>query len=335
MEHLPAPKGGVPIRVPYVGIEEYDGREFMSYPKRMKWTDSHLQGDRNFGNRSRQKAEAFFQTWLYFGCLISVFGHVGIKVVTKDFIRQTSNGDKYVTTRLLPKFIQKWKDKDWRSEEVRDAPHRSRQERDQEKILQRRAASIKEILDEVVTYAKRYCGEINVDPQTSRSPISPLVSMSIIALGTTLYHTATEIYQAPLFRRYLEPHWPPSAALKERLLRAHWCPRDISQFREDGNIDCDYYFSSMQSPRKDQNHEKCTEGVCLGGNMDITTYQTKHATDRCPPECQQPSVEINEIIAIINENGIPLVRWREDDAKINILKFEPDSDMKYVCISHV
>jgi hypothetical protein len=96
MEHLPLPQGGEQLEVLYVGFEEYDGGEFLSYPKRMKWTESHLQGDQNFGNR----------------------------------------------------------DKDWTPEDT-DEPsssqHRSRRE---ERMLQGRAASIKEILDEVLTYAK-------------------------------------------------------------------------------------------------------------------------------------------------------------------------------------
>jgi hypothetical protein len=49
--------------------------------------------------------------------------------------------------------------------------------------------------------------------------------MSIISLGTTLYHTAMEIYLTPVFHRYLTPHWPVSVALKDRLLSKHWCPR--------------------------------------------------------------------------------------------------------------
>jgi hypothetical protein len=263
MEHLPAPEGAEPIHVPYVGTEEYDGREFMSYPKRVTWTDSQLEGGENFGNRSPDKIEAFFQTWLYFGCLISVFAQVGIKVTTRDFIRETSTGQKYVTTRALPKLIEEWKDRDWTSEDAPTPRRRSKKERGRDERLLKSAESIKEILDEMLAYAKRYCGETNVDPNTPRSPISPLISMSIIALGTTLYHTATEIYRTPVFRRYLTPHWPRSVALKERLERAHWCPRDISQFQDEGNIDCDYYFSSMQSPRKDQDHSHCTEGVCI------------------------------------------------------------------------
>jgi hypothetical protein len=134
MEHLRTPEGAEPIDVPYVGTEEYDGREFMSYPKRLKWTDYQLVGGENFGNRSPDKIEAFFQTWLYFGCLISVFADVGLKVTTKDFIRETSTGEKYVTTGALPKLIEEWKNRDWTSEEAPTPRHRSK-ERGKDKRL--------------------------------------------------------------------------------------------------------------------------------------------------------------------------------------------------------
>jgi len=42
-------------------------------------------------------------------CLVKMFQAPQIKVTTRDFVRE-KNGNKYITTRLLPGFIQQWKD---------------------------------------------------------------------------------------------------------------------------------------------------------------------------------------------------------------------------------
>jgi hypothetical protein len=108
MEHFASPEGTEPIDVPHVGTEDYDGSDFFGYPQRKGWSQNQLMGDQNFGNSSSKEVEAFFQTWLYFGCSISVFGLVGIEVKTCDFVQETEKGEKIITTKLLSGFIQDW-----------------------------------------------------------------------------------------------------------------------------------------------------------------------------------------------------------------------------------
>lgn len=330
MEHFPAPEGTKLIDVPYIGTEDYDAYngKFKDYPQHKGWSDSQLKGDLNFGNRSHDKVEVFFQTWLYFGCLISVFKVVGIELQTKNFIYQAANGEKYITTKALLQTIQQWRDMDEKDEEADDGEST-------EKGRVEHARSIKTILDEVLLWAKRYCGEKNVDPDVPPSPISPPIAMSIIALGSTLSNAATEIYvnlNPMVFRRYLTPHWPSSLLLKERLQRNGWCPRDISQFQDNGSVDCDYYFGSIPSPRKDQNHSGCTEGRCFGGNVNLNDYRTKHS-DSYPLTCKD--IEAYGVVEIIKNGKIPLVCFNQHEASLSVVKYEPNSNMKYVAISHM
>ena len=320
MEHLPVPESTEGVDVPYVGTREYDGGEFLTYPQRMKWTESDLKGVRDFGNRSAAEVEFFFQTWLYFGSLISVLAHASIKTSTKYFIRQASGptDGKFVSTKSLPQLLQQWRDKE--DHDTNDS----------------RAEAIKKILNEVRSYANRYCAEKSNDPNISHSPISPPISMSITALVFTLYQCADKIYGPPVFRLYLEPEWPFSVAIKELLAAKKWCLRDIAQFREELSIDCQYYLSCMWSPRKDQNHSKCTEGICLGGNIDTKTYQTRHFSTTCHPhDCHQPLPKVTEIVDIIGRGRIPLVRWRPEENEIKLIEYKPESKMTFVCISHM
>jgi hypothetical protein len=336
MEHFVASPDIEPIDVPYIGIEEYDWDDFVTYPEHKGWSDPELQGALNFGNRPHDEVEAFFQTWLYFGCLISVFKHAEIKLKTIDFIRETQTGKKYVTTNLLPHAIQQWMDNDQKVDDndedwdVNDSGS-TEEKRKREKVLLKRAESIKEILDKVLSYAKRYCGE-NVDPDIPTSPISPPIALSIIALGSTLSHAATKIYGPPVFLLYLTPHWPSSVLLKERLLDNGWCPRDISQFEDDCTVDCLYYFSGISSPRKSQNHKNCTPGSCIGGNVNLDDYKTKHSED-CRDLLICKHVEAKGIVEIIMEEKVPLARW--DGTTLRMIEYQPDSKMKYVAISHV
>jgi hypothetical protein len=327
MEHYPAPDGTEPIEVPYLAAQEYDGGEFITYPSRRGWSDNDLKGYQNFGNRSPEEVEAFFQTWLYFGFVIEVFGIVGVQFKTQDFIRTGQNGERYITTQVLPDAIKKWRDKD----EV-DENDKSKAAQAKSTKAQRHALAMKPIITLVLQYAKRYCANENVDIQVPFFPISPKVSLSIIALGTTITTCATLIYQAPHFRRYLEPSWPKSLFLKERLVRSGWCPRDISQILKEGDVCGHYYFGSLPSPRKSQNHKDCTEGVCVGGNIDTKTYRTKHVTEGCT--CKH--WEADGIVQIIKNNLVPLVRWRKESAKpLEVLPNGMDSKTHYVAISHM
>jgi hypothetical protein len=78
MDHYPIPPETEPILIPYIGTYEYDGGDFLTYPKRNGWTRSQLNGEDNFGNRSRARVEGFFQAWLYFGFATEVFKIINI-----------------------------------------------------------------------------------------------------------------------------------------------------------------------------------------------------------------------------------------------------------------
>ncbi|XP_044722128.1 uncharacterized protein HRG_05043 [Hirsutella rhossiliensis] len=86
MDHLPFPQGAQPPKVPYVGTDFVDDGEFSRYPRRQgmetdlrTWTFTRL---------PPENYQAFFQTWLYFGCLSKVFQIVGLPINAGEFINR-------------------------------------------------------------------------------------------------------------------------------------------------------------------------------------------------------------------------------------------------------
>lgn len=110
MDHFPVPKNKAHLRVPNLTTQSYARGvgDFEGYPHRMGWTPEHVEGKDLFGQRSREEQQAFFQTWLFFGCVIEVLAVAHVEVEQRDFLDNTG---RYVSTRRLPHFIRQWKRK--------------------------------------------------------------------------------------------------------------------------------------------------------------------------------------------------------------------------------
>jgi hypothetical protein len=330
MDHLLAPDGTAPIDVPYLCKEEYDGGDFMTYPQRKNWTDDELDGSNSFGGRSPEEVESFFQTWLYFGTLLSIFGPIGRPIATADFLRLNGRGEKLITTAKFPDFIQAWMNREGMRSDVDTktlAPKfKSRLLRTEEKDM--RGKIVEQILRRVHYFATKFCStegrenEVAAGRQPSFWPISPKVGMAILAIGDPLFHVATEIYG---YARYATPDWGSSPFLNERLKAAGWCVRDVPTFN--GAIDCDYYFGSVTSPRANLDHSECTRIVCKAKNVNVAEYVTKHVpgcTDSSQPFIPAP----DNVADIVREGGIPILKWK--DGILSCYPYDPKIMTRYV-----
>ena len=99
MDHFPLPKDKQHIRVPNATFEEYSHGDggFLAYPNDKLWSQEELLGERSFGGRSPTSVQAFFQTWLYFGCVIEVLKITGVESTKDDFL----DTDKPLEIRTL------------------------------------------------------------------------------------------------------------------------------------------------------------------------------------------------------------------------------------------
>jgi hypothetical protein len=85
-----------------VAKEEYDGGTFTSYPERrgLKSGDIRMSVWKN-----KEEAAPFLQEWLFFG-LMAVF--FGVKIRTEEFLLETTQGKRIITTKALPRYVQEW-----------------------------------------------------------------------------------------------------------------------------------------------------------------------------------------------------------------------------------
>jgi hypothetical protein len=337
MEHFLAPENTYPIEIPYVCKEEYDGLPFLGYPTRKKWREEELNGTKFFGGRSQHEVEAFFQTWLYFGVLFSIFKLVEVPVSTGDFIRTNASKRKLITTEKLPGFIQAWMNREG-MDNVSDNEKLAPELNVDYKWLKdkrERGENIYAILKRLHFFAYKYCSaegqaeETQTHRQPQFWPISTRIGMSILSIGEPLYRVTIGIYgHDDRFRL----DWGSSIYLNERLKNAGWCARDIPTFREPNAIDCDYYFGSITSPRAALDHTECTNFICKARNVDVAEYVTVHA-----PVCNdlgQPFIYAPpNVYDIVRKGGIPIMRWK--DGKLTCYEYDPKAMTRYVAISHV
>lgn len=322
MDHLQIPEGADHVKLPYLGREEFDGGEFCDYPQRKNWTRAELLGENDYGGRTKEEVNALFQTWLFFGCLITVFRSVGVEVQTADFIRTTEDGSKYITTKMLPEFVQRWrtgprKGGTWANTKRLETAHLN-------SYLGRKIHSpVKSILEDHCRYMARYCGDAGV--------LSPEVAIAIVILQWTLSYWENGINHSGW--RLPDTFTVPEKArmfLRDRLLNAGWCLSEAAWLMREMHIDGQYYVGCLPSPRYEDDHSHCdAENQKCGYSNSDWEYKTRHTSDDC--ECRFEQAPDNTL-DIIRSGGIPIMLWV--NGKLRAVKFD-SAKMRYVAISHV
>jgi hypothetical protein len=346
MEHFLLPPRVKHLLVPYVCTEEYNGVSFENYPKSKGWTENQLLGDPDFGPRSPEKVEAFFQNWLYFGFLSNVFAILGIKFRTTDFVRKDSKGKLFVTTKKLLRILEAWPN--WMNTRMTKHEFENRAPPGTDwRPPKRRSVQISKIFAQVFPWVHRYCNENReqISPLFGEGkrpwPMSEEICMSIIALGQTLADYADHSDDGRGWDFISLGSWGSSHLLTRRMQQAGWCIGDVSLVHADGNIACTYYFGAVPGPRKDRDHSACTKITCKAGSVTVSEYETKHVYDDC--NCEHVVARgIEEVISkgVDDPDGaVPLVRWKRSESsgkhELEVLEYSVNDEIRYVAISHV
>ncbi|KAG2064759.1 hypothetical protein BDR04DRAFT_1109610 [Suillus decipiens] len=357
MNHLVLPAGVSPyIIVPYRCTESYDGGNFFTYPERKGWAKDIESND--FSRRSPSETNAFFQTWLFFGCLTEVLKAGGVNVDTNDFIDIKSNT---VTTQKLQQLIAQWKSLWPTSNDVSKRCHcRSYQidvpdktcshkrcwqsvVRDRNSVALRTTLVILRTVSRFIDLGGTEGNDLAVGEDHSIAPVillDPEIVLSISALGSALHRACQLVYESPPARL----SWKGTAIMKERLQRANWCPSRIAGTMDRLSIEGQYYCAA--NPAKEAgDHSKCSTRRCVAQTIDEDHYPTRHVPGCSCKSAGVPQEELLDIIRQGDEGHTPIVTWIEGNGGIegraivsdaSDVKVSPNSNVcTYVAISHV
>ncbi|KAH8586869.1 hypothetical protein B0O99DRAFT_748013 [Bisporella sp. PMI_857] len=347
MDHLDIPDGADPLLIPLC-TNDYDGDDFFGYPERQGW--SERDGVIDFSDKHSQSAhiEAFLQNWLYFGCLLSILKLVGIEASCSDFIRTTPEGKQVVTTKSLAGFLVEWKKKEDFDHQLDlyEAKHGSQDylwPGEQHRRLggrRDRGKTIVAILNKVAEYADVYCANAVTDPDlTSQSPLSTKTAFSIMFLLKELCSTAEELY--PTEKKFKHPSTKSIKSrwhrwVTERMVKSGWCPLELEALLSDCDINIQYYFAFLPSPRWGMDHSACDRNACRRKHIKNVAYSTKHR-EGCNT-CEMVTVS-DKMSSIVSKDKTPLLSWRKlegsEDFKLEVVEYDPSSRENYVAISHV
>ncbi|KAK9776439.1 putative Het domain protein [Seiridium cardinale] len=127
---------------------------------------------------------------------------------------------------------------------------------------------------------------------------------------------------------------PSAQVIVQRMLAMGWCKQRVTFACRQFSYPALYYMSSLQRylPRHIDHHE-CTNDTCKAKADDM---EPTHRKLDCM--CMAIEVQMSEVVRIIREGGIPLVRVQKQDQRHGVIQLEvirctPSSS--YTAISHV
>ncbi len=333
MEHLLSPASAEGVEIPYVGTQVFELDIstpddtlfiFKSYLERNGWTRHAASGDVILQGKSYEQITDCLQTWLYFGCLVSVMRRVGIPARTYDFVTHSNTPGlekPVVNTSRLHGCIAEWA----RLEGFANGPVVSNFQ--SPKYL--RGENIKEMLHYTYAYLDQFAKAGRSMPAPHRKRME-MIQLSIMALGEGLCSALVAIYG---YEARGMPNWGPSPILEARLRNNGWCVSDSPFFpssAQQSNISTAYYFGGCVCPRPRGDHSNCSVAICHEYLKVINpgTYTQKHVSE----ECSCTLVEAPEgTHDIVRRGAIPILRW--DGQTLAVSEVGPLST--YVAMSHV
>ncbi|KAK5736311.1 hypothetical protein LTR17_007475 [Elasticomyces elasticus] len=245
--------------------------------------------------------DAFAQAWLFFGLLTETLRVSDVEITTEDFVRY-ADGREFVTTALLPKYLNLW-----RESESKFCAETQKDHLDAVCLLLDKA-------DKVVAanFGQSFVGS-QQDESTGMlqhlvtrrgSSISPNISLSIMVLGETLADAAKYVWGAVLPSFFTSQLYDFTT---KRLRDRHWCESEI-QMLHSGMLPGttpSYLATMIDRPFMATNHETCSRARCQSSFLDESSYRTRHECNG--DRCNLLAVNIEEVSEIICQGGTPSI----------------------------
>ncbi|RMZ89819.1 hypothetical protein DV736_g2942, partial [Chaetothyriales sp. CBS 134916] len=343
MDHLPKPLNGDHICVPLYAEERvYKPDEFFSFPVNYGFENTLdlIEGGLPSTMPAR-KANKFLQSWLWFGLLSVVTG----KEVAVDHFRGTDyNGEPRIHTRRLNDYINEWKQREQKAKEHGDSDGQiSRFIRatsalyDARKFVYKHCSYKNFDRDNYQDYEN---GEPKSGEELLEGPaIDTRMTLSLATLGETLQREQPKIAGSLEGRkRFWEPPndqpktWGHSKYLRDTLVEAKWCRRDIRRLELTMRDVSSVYFASSRKtlPFEPESHASCTFWECKASAHE----EQKHEDGT---KCYHEPLWMNEedIEQVVQAGNVPLAEYNSaGQLKLVPLDWRKVEGTRFGALSH-
>ncbi|KAK7444361.1 hypothetical protein VKT23_015378 [Stygiomarasmius scandens] len=241
--------------------------------------------------------EGFFQTWLWFGTIHAFFDRV-VPIEEDRLVRWTDTNDQVLDSSCLVELLLEW---------YRICKTRNVEEQ----------AEYAEYLDNFFLELRFKMVDDLFLGETSH--LSQVVSLetrcAVIILLETLESARATLYEdghAYTFSHHTD------TLLYQRLRELYWCPWEIQELKSN----LSRHYASLLGPKFRQSlHTNCDAGSCAEAVVDDKTYVPQHLTSSCV--CEHLTVDVDEVIAAISEDQLPVVLWDESTERLAIKRVDP------------
>ncbi|KAF9631113.1 hypothetical protein BFW01_g1975 [Lasiodiplodia theobromae] len=309
MEHLLFNGDNVaPVSIPYLG-SEFDGGDFFTFPDRQGWDVSSWEyvepeeSEFDMNGRSLEEMAAFLQTWLFFG-LLSAF--LGDKCSPNDFIRTDEAGNKFITTKMLDRYLEEWRQ---RIKGLMTEDEIETQGDLLESYLMK-ARTVNNTLNFVLFY----------ESQPSKSEPLRQTLFAQMLLLEALYGATVEVLKIQPFKDNLFH----DTYLRRHLILSGWCTTTVEYMQSKLPLQLQAYALAVGSTRTRLDHTECTRydpGGCKKSQMG-PDFKQQHVTSGC--QCPQLSVPIDQLVEILREGLIPVVTIKRSDSSVHPMELLVD-----------
>lgn len=325
------------LRTRWLGFDHsaHKPTSFHDYPTERGWDKTRLlSGDLSSAHPNQasktpedmaSSAAAMVQSWLYFGVLEEVAGE---RVAIEMFVSTDIGADGFRTlhsTNLL--HVLKM------SNPIAGfLEHRNRGG----------ATGLFDNLAQTMMDAKTVCVELqrfNLEPSMEYPLWSPLLDSilpSIILMLEAVEGVAKTFVPSHPQLSFDHIHFPPVAHKNrlERLINLGWCPFTIDILRKTTNNSVLSWIDAAQFKREPNRHLECDPSQCRLYQIDAATYKTKHVSEDCKCEFQNPNLEVIEFA--LSRGKIPAITVIDDsELRLDVTTFDSAKRGSYLAFSHV
>jgi hypothetical protein len=331
------------ISVELLNDVPYDNKGFLGFEERAGFDKREISEGLFVGNSSLLQKEpslytSLIQSWLYWSFLHECLQQ---PVQIEEFFEQEPDGRKILTTAHLERELVGW------------AERLQNMEVDAADICIRNATDTRGRVEFLLAALSGRIEKSSRTPSDSNSQfwlrygreILPNdLELSICALGYAIDYT-TKVLSFELgldksaTRGVRAGSWYTPPRLIGALDTLGFCKNDMQHFRDDFGFVTACMAVTLPGLSRKGDHSACTADSCKSDNINMNEYKQQHVDGNCNCEDLVPNQAWENMLAIVERGGIPLVRLRTNSATLDSeYEFEvlpASSNIKYVAYSHV